>query len=438
MIEVCALRQTAAGEWYPMELQATISKTDGWKRTISVTVPATEVEAAFSATAEKYRQKAKIPGFRPGKAPMAMIAQRFAAEIRQGVLETMVPEAFDGALRQLALAPLGTPGLSDVKFERGTPLTFDANFEIRPQVDITGYKGLKLTRQVYEVTDKDVDLALESVRDGAATITEVQRPAREGDVVTCDLQKIYDKLNRLKQTQFDNFKIELRSDRTRPEWFKGLVGMTVGEGKEIEIVYPADEPDPDLAGNTVLYRVWLKSVAQKTLPVAADEFARSVPGMKLESLAELRELLRKDLARRMEGAARRDLQAQARRGVVAANSFSVPAGFLQDHLDDVTKNMQSRDATITAEQVRAHFEPLAVEQFRWDYATAEIAKRENLTVTKAEVDAVVQSWPPNDRDKPDREKIHWSLLEMKVYDLLLSNAQIEDVQYAPQTRIIKP
>jgi len=421
-----------------MELQATITKEDGWKRTISIRVPATEIETAFTATTAKYRQKAKIPGFRPGKAPETMVTQRYAAEIRQDVLESVVPEAFEVALKQLALDPIGSPALSSVEFEHGADLTFEADIEVRPQVEITGYKGLKLTKQIFEVGDPDVDRALESIRDGAATTTEVQRPAREGDVLTCDLQKIYDRLNRVKRSQFNNVKIDLRADRTRPELFSGLNGMTVGEGKEIEVPYPDDEPDPDLAGNTVLYRVWLKSVAQKNLPPLDDDLARSLEGGKVESLAQLRDLVRKDLERRMDGVAVKDLRIQARRGVVEANPFPIPGNFLQEYLDDVTKRLQASDQSITAESVRSRFEPLAVEQFRWDYAVSHIAKHEDITVTDGEVDAIVQSWPADAKDRPARDKVYWSMLEMKVYDFLLTNAEVQEIKYNPESRIVKP
>jgi trigger factor len=421
-----------------MQVQATITKEDGWKRTLAVTVPTAEVETAFKATEQAYRQKAKIPGFRPGKVPLAMIVQRFAGEIRQDVLESVVPEAFEAALRQLSLVPLGSPSLSAVKLERGVDLTFEAEIEIRPQVEITGYTGLHLTKQVYEVTEADVDSALESIRDGAATTVEVQRPARENDVVTCDLQKIYDRLNRVKDSHFSDVKVELRSERARPELYKGLLGMSVGEGKEIEVTYPADESDPSLAGNTLLYRVWVKAVAQKNLPVLDDEFASAFSGGKLESLARLREWVRGDLDRRFAEAAMRDLHAQVRRAVVAANPFPVPAGFLNEYLEDVTKRLQANNPSVKPEAVRAQFEPLAAEQFRWDFAVNDIARREKITVTDEEADAILAAWPPDAKDRPDRDKVRWSLEEMKVYDWLVAAAQVEDVKYTPQPRIVTP
>lgn len=421
-----------------MNLEATISKEEGWKRTISVTVPATEVDDAFNSTTQKYRQKANIPGFRPGKAPLEMISGKFAEQIRQDVLEEMLPQAFDAALRQLALSPLGTPELTSLKLDRGEPLVFEADFEIRPQVEVKDYKDLKLTKRVYDVTDADVDSALESVRDGASTTIEVQRPAREGDIVTCDLQKIYDKLNRVKQNEFKGMHIELHAERTRPELFKNLIGMTIGEGKEVEISYPAEESEADLAGNTVLYRIWLKEVRQKQPPPLDDELAKKVSNGQIETLAALRDVIRKDIAGRADNAAQRDLRAQARKLVVEANPIDVPAGFLRDHISEVTERLQKRDPSLKPETIQQQFEPMAIEQFRWDYVVSEVAKKEGIDVSNEELEMLIKSWPQQAEQKPDPDKLHWNMLEMKVNDWLVANAQVTEEKYQPQSRIIKP
>jgi trigger factor len=351
----------------------------------------------------------------------------------------MVPQAFDAALRKLSLAPLGTPELSSIKFEQGSPLVFEASFEIRPQVEVKDYKCLKLTKRVYDVSDSDVDAALESVRDGAATTVEVQRPSREGDIVICDLQKIYDKLNKVKQSDLKGMHIELHAERTRPELFKNLVGMTIGEGKEVEISYSADESQPDLAGNTVLYRIWLKQVLQKQLPPLDDELAKKVSEGRVETLAGLRDVIRKDIVGRAENAAQRDLRAQARRLVVEANPIDVPAGFMREHIDEVTERLQKRDASLKPEMVKAQFEPMAIEQFRWDYVVSEVAKKEGIDVPDAEVKMVLDSWPKQSQEKPDPEKLHWNMLEMKVSDWLVANAVVSEEKFQPQaSRIIKP
>jgi trigger factor len=423
-----------------MNLDATISKSEGWKRVISVTVPVEEVEAAFATATQQYRQKAKIPGFRPGKAPLEMVNRQYGEQIRQDVLEALIPRAFDAALHKLELRPLGTPELSSIDFDRGKPLAFTAEFEIRPQVEIKDYRGLKLTKRVYDVPDSDIDATLEALRDSAAELIEVHRPAREGDVVICDLHKVYDRLNRVKQSEFNGVKIELHPERTRAELFQNINGMSVGEGKEVEIAYPPDEPQPDLAGNTVLYRIWLKQVMQKQLAPVDDELAKKVTGGKIETVPALREAIRQDIAARAENAAQRDLRGQIRKLAVEANPVEVPAGFLKEHIEEVTERLRARDQSAQPETIRAQFEPMAIEQFRWDYLVSELARKEGIEVSDAEVEMVLKSWPAQGREKPDPDKVHWNMLEMKVYDWLLANAQVSEEKYVPPgaSRIVTP
>lgn len=419
-----------------MDVNASMTELEGWKRSLEITVPAPDVDSAIGEMTERYRKDAKIPGFRPGKAPVTIIRERFEGQIRQDTIEDLVPRAYEAAVRQLGIIPLGSPALSNVRFAPGTDMQFQVDVEIRPQIDIQGYKGLKLTRQVYEITDGDVDIAIENLRESKATAVEVQREAREGDVVVCDLQKVYDKLNRVKKSKFDDVTFDLRSDRTRPEFFSNLVGMTIGEGKEVEVSYTAEESDPDLAGNTVLFRVWLKSVKEKVLPAADDAFAKSMGDF--ESLADLRERLGRDLARRADASADKEVARQARELVVAANAFDVPRGLLDEYIDGVTRRLQKAGPGVTKDAVRRQFEPIAVEQFRWDYAVYEIAQRESLKVSEDDIKEVLATWPDDAKDKPSPEKVHDSLLENKVYEYLVSQAEITDTPRVLNPKIIKP
>jgi trigger factor len=361
---------------------------------------------------------------------------RFGAEIRQEAMEDLVPRALEAGIRQLDISPIGQPRLSEMKFEPGDDMVLGAELEIRPTVEITGYKGLKLERRVYEITDRDIDMAVDRMRDKGAKLVEVQRPANKGDVVVVDLQKIHDKLNRVKKTKFENVKLELLDNRGRPEFVNAIVGMTVGEGKEVEVSYPMDEPDEELAGNTVLFRTWLKSVSEKELPIADDAFAKSMSGM--DSIAELRERLRQSIQRNADGEAMKEMGRQARQQVVAANQFDVPKGIMNDYIEGVTERLKESNPGVTQEAVRQQFEPAAVEQFRWDYAVSEIAKQENLAVSDQEVKDVQATWPADSPDRPSEDRIRDSLLENKVYEFIVAQAEVSEVPRVLNPQIVTP
>ncbi len=419
-----------------MNVQATITAEKGWSRTFQVTVPAAEVDSTFDNFTERYRKEAKFPGFRPGKATATMAAARFATEIRQDVLEDIIPKAYEAALGQLGISAIGSPKLDKVKLERGSDMIFSIEVEIRPQVDITGYKGLKLQKHIYQITDNDVDPAIGELREMSSTFTEVTRPAQIGDVVVCDLQKIYDKRNQVKKNKFENVRLDLRDGRARPEFMKGVLGMTVGEGKEIEVQYPDDERDPDLRGNTVLFRTWLKSVSQRILPVVDDEFAKKLGTF--TSLADLREKVAADLRRRADSAAIKDLARQVRQQIVEANPFDVPQGFLDEYLEGVTSRLQQADKTLTPEAIRNQFSPLAIEQFRWDYIVFEIARKEGIAVQDQEVTDIQATWPDDAKEKPSEEKIRETLLENKIYDFIVANAEVTEAAQVLNPKILIP
>ena len=419
-----------------MDIKATITSEEGWKRTISVTVPAAEVDKSFAAATAKYKKSIEIPGFRKGKAPDGVIRERFKSEIKQDALEALLPDAYEAALKQLDIMPVSSPGLSKVHFEPGKDMEFELAVEIRPEVDITGYKGITLEKRVYEITDRDVELAVNNLREEAATLVKVERAAQTGDIVTCDLQKIFDSNNKVKKDRFDNVKFELQEGKTRIEFLKAIPGMTIGEGKEVEIAYPADEPDPDLAGNTVRFRVWLKEVGEKELPEPNDEFAKKLGTF--ESMDKLRDVIRKDLARRAESASNKHVGEQIRKQVVEANQFDVPEGLLSDYIDDVTNRLKESNPEIEREMVKQQFEPAAIEQFRWDFVIYEIAKKEDLTVSDEDVKEVLKTWPEDDKNRPSEQKIRDSLLENKVYEFIVAEAEINEVPRVLNPQIVTP
>ncbi len=427
-----------------MKAQVKITEKEGWVRALDIEVPAEEVDSTLARTAEKYRNQAEIPGFRPGKAPMEMVRARFGQSIRQDALEEMLPGAYEQAVKDHKLFPLGEPTISDVVFEPKKPFTFNVEITVRPDVEIKDYQGLKLKRQVYEVTDDDVNRQVEQFREVKAELVNVTRPVAKGDVLICDLQKIHDKLNRIKEDKFEGQVVDLTDERCAPEFIEELPGMKIGEGKEIETIYPPDHPKPEFADNTVLYRVWVKEIKQKNLPAVDDDFAKSLGPF--ENLADLKTKVRADIERNVKRESMRDLQEQARKAVVEANRFEVPAMLIEGYLESVTQRFKGMGGeNVDPDKIQAEFRPMAEEQFRWDFIMHEVADKENLKVDEVEVDAarkfIEHQQAQSDKgnmEKVDPDKLRTDMLEQKVFEFLIENAEIEDVLRVLTSRIIKP
>jgi trigger factor len=186
----------------------------------------------------------------------------------------------------------------------------------------------------------------------------------------------------------------------------------------------------------VLFRAWLKSVSEKKLPEASDEFAKSLGDF--ESIAKLRERIGRDLKRRAESVSLKEMGGNVRKLIVDANAFEVPKGLLEEYFEGVTGRLKKSNPGITAEMVRKQFEPAAVEQFRWDYAVFEIAQKEGLAVTDEEISAVLSTWPEDSPDRPTEERIRESLLENKVVEFVVGDAEVTEVPRVLNPRIVTP
>jgi trigger factor len=323
-----------------------------------------------------------------------------------------------------------------VRFEPGNDIEFEVEVEIRPDVEVTGYKGLKIEKRVYEITDRDVELALNDMREQHAEVVKVMRPAAHNDVVTCDLQKLHDSRGKASEEKYENVKFEIKEGKSRPEFVSALPGMAVGEGKEVDIVYSQDEPDPELAGNTVRFRVWLKEVGEKQMPEANDEFAKKLGNF--ESIDKVREALRRSLERKADEASNKHVGEQVRKLVLEANQFEVPSGLLSDYIDDVYARIKEANPELDREAVRKQFEPAAIDQFRWDFVLYEIAKKENLQVTEEDVKEVMKTWPEDAEGRPTEQKVHDSLLENRVYEYIVSQAEVTTIPRVLNPQIVTP
>ncbi len=427
-----------------MQTQVNIEEKESWVRKLDIEVPAEDVDNVFAEVSQKYRANVEIPGFRKGKAPLEMVRARFGQAIKQDALEQLLPSAYDQAVKEHNLVPIGDPSISDVVFEKSKPLSFTVEITVRPEVEVNNYQGLKLTKKTFEITDEDVNGAIEHFREVRADLVDVTRPLEEGDIAICDLQVIREKLNRIKEDKFEGQIVDLTDERCAPEFIRQMPGMRIGEGQEIEVTYPPDQPKPEFAGNTVLYRVWVKEIKQKNLPEVNDEFARDIGPF--EDLADMKAKVRADIERNVNRESMKELQEQARQAVVEANKFEVPSTILDSYLDSVERHFEELGSeNLDRERIRMEFRPMAEEQFRWDFIMHEIAEKENLTVTNEEVRSLKQVIEENqaksDTDKQedlDPERLRTRMLEQKVLDLLIEKAEVEEVSRVLSSRIVQP
>ena len=231
------------------------------------------VDAEIDRITRDYSRKARVPGFRPGKAPARVIKQRYKDQILHDVAHDLIPRAVDDALRERGVEAVDTPDIRDVTVDEGQPLTFTASFDTVPSFEPGDYTTVALKRASSKVEEEAVDLAMQRLRDRAARFEPVEgRGVDHGDTITVDLQRLADG----KPDTHENVSVELGAKANPPGFDEQLLGLEVGATKSFDIHYPADYPIGELAGTDVSYTVTVKGIKRRVLPELDDEFAKDL------------------------------------------------------------------------------------------------------------------------------------------------------------------
>ena len=236
---------------------------EGCKHSLEISVPAEEVEAETGRVVGSFQKRAKLPGFRPGKAPPGLIRKQFEGDIRQQVLENLVPKYLNQQLDKEDLKVVGTPDIREVHLHAGEPLRFRAEFEVLPAIELKEYKGLSVPYQDPEISDEDVAKRLEEIRDQKAEYVNVDpRPIEDGDYAVLALESLAGVSG--EPVKQDEMTLHVGGDDTLPAFTENLRGLSPGDEKEFDVTYPDDYGQAKLAGKTVRFKAKVKGFAKKS------------------------------------------------------------------------------------------------------------------------------------------------------------------------------
>ena len=399
------------------------------------------VEQEIETRAKHYAKRVKIPGFRPGKIPIAVIKQRFRGQVMEDVVESLVNKAVFDELEGRGLRPLATPKVQDLKIEDNKPLTFRAVFETLPPIDLTDYKGLEIKARAPQASDEAVDKELARLREEAARYDAVEaRPLTDGDFAVLDVQYTREDGTRKHD---ENVLVEVGADVNHKDLNEALAGMSPGESKTVRIAYDAETSAGGLAGRTVEYALALKAVKTKVVPAADDEFAKDLG--EFGSLQELLDRLRQQILAADERRAEHETRDALVDALIARASFDVPDALVERHMAARTRSaaeglaMQGIDpskAGLDWKQFHDAQREAAVRAARADILLDEIARREGITVPDADLEAEIgrlaeRMKRPKEAVRQAMEKegeiagLRARMREDRTLDLLKANARID-------------
>jgi trigger factor len=414
--------------------QITVEKTaeDSASKSLRVTVPVDRVREAEARALKYYAQRARLPGFRPGKAPETVVRKRFGDAIRQTVLEEVIRESWETAKTNESLKPITDPAIRNLKFEEGSPIEFELHVEVRPELKLERVGGFRVERRETTVPDSSVDEQLARIQEQKAAWIPVEgaKPS-PGQMVRVEVATI----EKGAATPSQPHNLVLGESQTIPELEEQIMSLLPGETRDAEVRFPEDHPDESRRGQTRHLRITLHEVKRQELPPLDDALAREVGDF--ESLEALRAAVRQDLereaAREADAEVRRSLMAQ----VVEANNIQAPESLVHRLMHGYADIYKVPEEQLPAFEQQFH--QIAEEQVKRDLALDALVDAHGLRATEADLDERINTMA-GARGVPAGEiyaslekskrlaELERAITEEKAFDFLLKQSTVEEVK----------
>ena len=420
-------------------MQVSLSATGGLERRLEVAVPATEVDSEVEQRLKQISRTARLKGFRPGKAPFAVIRKQFGDQVHTEVVSDLMRSSFAQALSQEKLTPAASPRIEPLAIGPGSDLKYAAVFEVMPEVKVAAVEGIPVERPAVEVTEADIDAMIESMRRQRPVFTAVERGAQDTDRVTIDYQGRIDG-QPFEGSDGKDIQVVIGSRQSMAELEDGLKGATAGESRTVNVSFPAEHPNKAVAGKSAELQVTIKRVEEQSLPTVDEEFARAY-GVEQGGVDALRAEVRKSMERELADVIRNRVRGQVLDALYRQNPVDVPRALLEEQVRqlqiDTARRMGIRDASQLP--AREPFEEPARRRVALGLLMSQIVQTEQIKLDRERVQTrltdLVAAYPEAQQEEARRaylqnqdamRQIESAALEDQVVEWLLTKANITD------------
>ena len=365
---------------------------------LTVTVPADKLEKAIQEAYIKQKNKIRIPGFRKGKVPRAMIEKAYGPEVfYDDAANILVNDEYPQAMEESGLDIVSRPQIEVTQIEKGQEFIFEAEVAVKPDVTLGEYKGIIVTEEDTSVTDEEVEADLEKTRNMQSRMVEVtDRAARQGDTVIIDYEGFVDG-KPLEGGKGENHSLEIGSHSFIDTFEDQIVGKNAGDAFDVNVTFPEQYHAADLQGRPAVFKVVLHAVKTKEVPELDDEFASMVS--EFETMDEYKEDVKKKLQKNKEDAARRAQEEEAVKKIVENSEMDLPDPMIEMQGDNIIQELINRISQqglsfqqyleftgLTREKLQEQVRPEAIQRIQNSLVLEKIAQTENLEVSEEEVD----------------------------------------------------
>jgi trigger factor len=428
-------------------MQVSVETTSGLERKMTVAIPSDRIDSEVETRLKDTAKRVRIDGFRPGKVPMREVKRRYGLGVRQEVLSELMRSTYFEAVMQEKLNPAGAPSIEPVDGSE-EEFSYVATFEVYPEFEVKGMDAIEVVQPKVEISEDDVSEMIDILRKQQATWEEVDRAAANDDRVTIDYVGTKDG-EEFEGGKAENAPLTLGSNTFIPGFEEGLVGAKAGDEKVLDLTFPEDYGNEELAGAAVQFAVTVKAVAEQKLPELNEEFYARF-GIEGNDEASFREEVKKNMGRELDQAVKTKVKNQVMDGLVAQNDVDVPAALINEEIDRMRQQAVQQfgggqgfdPKSLPAEM----FQDQAKKRVHVGLVVAEIIKANELSADEEKVDAMLNEmasvyqepqqvidWYKNNPEQLNQLKA--VVLEEQVVEKVLETAKVEEKEMSYQDAV---
>jgi trigger factor len=437
-------------------VEVTITDLSPCKKQLRIEIDAETVNAKFDAVAKDFRRHAHLPGFRPGKAPLANVMRSYGDKIGEEAKRTLMSDSYAKALKENELRPVIMPEVEELQFGHGKPFQYLATLEVTPAFEMPEYIGIEVEKERRSVNDADIAKALDSLREQRVSYADMDRPAVEEDFIvvnftgTIDDKPITDLIKVARGlTEQKNFWLHKTQNPLIPGTVEALIGSSKGDKKTVSVTIPDDFVYEEIVGKEAKYEIEVVQVKEKSLPELDDKFAK---GFGAESMDKLREGVENDLKNELEYSNKKSIRNQCVDKLLGAVNCDLPETIVNEATRAAVHNIvqQNHQRGVGKEiieenkdKIYANAKTDAVVRVKANYILSKIAEKEGIKVTDKELSRQVAAMAAQQKIKPQKlaqqlkdngtlYQVQEEIMNAKVIDLLEEKAKVTEIDPKPE------
>jgi trigger factor len=416
-----------------------ITRTGTCRLQLKIKISADEMESIREEQIKVVQKEADIKGFRKGRAPRPMILTRYADVIEKYTIDEALQHGFEKSARENKILPFTPPQVKNFKYDDAKNFDLEVEVETYPEVSLKKYKDLELEKEVYKITDEDVEDQIMLLRQDKAVVAPVEGKSQHGHHMVIDMQELDESGMPLVGKKYSDIRIKLGDGKFDPDLEEQMLDLAVHDEKFIEKKYPERGLKKFISSKKERYQVLVKKLENIELPELTDDFVKNL-NLGIETVDQLRENVREQLARHWGQESEQHFYNHLVHELLQQNPFDIPESMVDDYLDKIMAEIKRKDEKVDSDETRKNYRTDALFNIKWFYLQESIARAENLQVSEPDYEEFVNKIKEEKLQKFYRDnkeikrRVLNDLFEKKVFDFIVSNSKTTETEKSVRNR----